>query len=299
MGSSRPRLPAVLPGPHRSLPRLLAASCWITLAFLLACDGSAMAQTQTPHHLYDRGPGVATSLFGNYIQEREAQLYVFYEYYRNTDTYTPKELGYKLDKEYDGRTTRHEFLVFGAYGFTADFAVEFEAALYDSVTLRKDPDDPSKQPKAFTESGTGDTETSLRWRLWQETTARPELYGYLKIVFPLQKDKKLIGTQDWEFGPGLGIIKGFGWGTLKLAASAEYTKADGDWSPSVLLEYLKRFSPSWRGVLAVESSGDEVEGIVEAQWFFRSNAVLKMNVAAGLTEPAPDFAPEVGVLVSF
>jgi len=39
--------------------------------------------------------------------------------------------------------------------------------------------------------------------------------------------------------------------------------------------------------------------IGEAQWFFSRVAVLKLNCGFGVTEKAPDIAPEVGVLFRF
>jgi len=49
----------------------------------------------------------------------------------------------------------------------------------------------------------------------------------------------------------------------------------------------------------VEGDQDEVEQITEAQWFLRPNIYLKLNNSFGLTSKATDWAPEVGVMVSF
>jgi hypothetical protein len=65
------------------------------------------------------------------------------------------------------------------------------------------------------------------------------------------------------------------------------------------LEYLKRLSPRWRGVLAVEGEQDEVAAIAEAQWQLAPKALLKLNNGFGLTSKAPDLAPEVGIAFSW
>jgi hypothetical protein len=65
------------------------------------------------------------------------------------------------------------------------------------------------------------------------------------------------------------------------------------------LEYLKRLSPRWRAVLAVEGEEDEVAAIAEAQWQIAPHALLKLNNGFGLTSKAPDLAPEVGIAFSW
>jgi len=74
-------------------------------------------------------------------------------------------------------------------------------------------------PGRIRESGLGDTETNIRWRFQKETEARTEVTFFFKSVFPLQKDKKLLGTQDWEFSPGVVLTKGFSFGTSEAQYS--------------------------------------------------------------------------------
>ncbi|MFC1523410.1 hypothetical protein ACFL6N_01335 [Thermodesulfobacteriota bacterium] len=54
-------------------------------------------------------------------------------------------------------------------------------------------------PDEISESGLGDVEGQIRWRFMEEDQSRPELFTYFETVFPFQKDKQIIGTQDWEF----------------------------------------------------------------------------------------------------
>lgn len=65
------------------------------------------------------------------------------------------------------------------------------------------------------------------------------------------------------------------------------------------LEYLRRFSPSWRIYLGVEGTGDEVELITEAQWHMSDSIFVKLNNAFGITSKATDWAPEIGIVFSF
>jgi hypothetical protein len=177
-------------------------------------------------------------------------------------------------------------------------AVEFEAAVI-SARLDKSPADPTAVPARIEESGMGDVEGQLRWRWATETATRPEIFSYFETVFPLQKSRRLIGTQDWEFKLGSGIIRGFAWGTMTVRLAAEYDGAEnvieaGEFA----VEYLKRLSSALRVFLGVEGSQDEIEAIPEIQWFLRPHIVLKLNSAFGVTSKATNWAPEVGIIFS-
>lgn len=251
--------------------------------------------------LADRGDGIHTSLFGTYVREKEFLLYVFYEYNINHDAeYQPSELGFSGDEDFTARRVEHEALVFIAYGFAPDWMVEFESALYTRVTQEKSADDTSAMPNSLTESGLGDTEGQLRWRFLHETETLPEFIAFLEVVFPLQRNKVLIGTQDWEFEAGVFITKGFSWGTLGLKLSLAYdTGEDKLELGEYAIEYVKRLSDDWRLVLSIEGEQDEVQFIVEAQWQIARGIVLKLNSGFGLTPKAEDWSPEIGLLFSF
>ena len=248
----------------------------------------------------DRGSGIPTSMFGTYVQPRELLVYPFFEYYRDADAeYSPNELGYGLDQDYRGRYRANERLLFIGYGISSRLAVELEAANITAVQ-EKTPDDPSAMPDSVRESGLGDVEGEVRWRWTTETDRRPELFSYFETAFPLQRTRYLIGTQDWELKLGTGIVRGFSWGTLMLRVAAEYDAEDGSVAlGEYAVEYLKRLSSKLRLLAAVEGDQDEVEQITEAQWFLRPNIYLKLNNSFGLTSKATDWAPEVGVMVSF
>jgi len=261
---------------------------------------AASAQEQLPVYLQDRGTGVPSSMFGTYIRRGELLVYPFYEYYYDNDMeYEPAEFGYGLMQEFKGGYRAHEGLLFLGLGITDWLVLELEAAVIDA-RLTKSEDDPSEMPDELHESGLGDVESQLRWRWAKETEQRPEFFSYFETVFPLQKNRDLIGTQDWEFKLGAGVIKGFNWGTLTLRTAMAYDGAEDKMEfGEYALEYLKRVSQLLRVVLLVEGEEDEVELIADTQWHISPGVFVRLNTGIGLTWKATDIAPEVGVMFSF
>lgn len=256
---------------------------------------------ELPYYLADRGKGVPLSMFGTYIESGQLILYPFYEYYYDRDAeYDPSEFGYgTAEQDYRGKYEAHEGLIFIGYGISENVAAEFEVAVI-SARLKKASDDTSSMPDEIKESGLGDVEGQLRWRFLNESESRPELFTYFETVFPLQKSKKIIGTQDWEFKLGIGATKGFSFGTLTIRTAAEYDRAEDNVAVGeYALEYLKKLSNHFRVFLAIEGEDDEVELIPEIQWHINDNVVAKLNVGYGLTSKATDFAPEMGVMFIF
>jgi hypothetical protein len=190
-------------------------------------------------------------------------------------------------------------LIFLGYGITEDLAVEFEAAVISAKQYRSD-DDLSDMPEKIEESGLGDVEAQLRWRLGREALGRPEFFTYFETVFPLQEDKRLIGTQDWEYKLGFGATKGYRVGTFTLRAAAEYSTEESKLEAGeYAVEYLKRISGLFRFYIGVEGSEDEVELITDFQFHIIENAFIRVNNAFGVTSKATDYAPELGVLFHF
>ncbi len=280
------------------------SACRMVLAAVavLAAGAPLGAQDpELPEYLSDRGRGLSTSSFGTFVEKGEILVYPFYEYSKTTAfEYQPRELGFVGSDDFLGKLVEHEYLLFLAYGISDRLAVELEGAVYTKATFDKAADDPSAVPAHLEESGLGDVEAQLRWRWQEETADRPELFSFLEVVFPFQKNEVLIGTHDWEGKLGFGVIRGYRWGTITGRATIAY---DGEESQVELgeyaVEYLKRVSPGWRLVAAVEGETEDVFLIGEAQWFFSPRAFLKLNCGVGLTEQAPDVAPEVGVLFRF
>lgn len=272
------------------------------LVVLVAAPAVLSGQTQTlPPYLRDRGTGVRMSMLGTYVRDGELLIYPFFEWYADHNLeYKPSELGYGLNRDYRGRFRASEGILFFAYGITPDLAVEFESAVI-TAELRKDQHDSATVPTRFRESGLGDVEGQIRWRVQRETEHRPEIYTFFETVLPLQRSRHIIGTQDWEFSAGFGLTRGFSWGTMTFRASAEYAReARQIDAGEYAIEYMRQLSPSWRIITAIEGTQvDEVTWLTEAQWRFARNAIIKLNNGWGLTPNATDIAPEVGVMFNF
>ena len=273
----------------------------LILSQIFIYDSSlVIAQNDLPYFLKDRGTGIATSMFGTYINEGDFIFYPYYEHYHDEDAeYKPAELGYTLNQDFRGRYRAHEGLIFLGYGITEQLAVEFEAAII-SATQYKSNDDPSDMPDKLKESGLGDVEAQIRWRWNQEDEKTPEIFNYFESVFPTGKKNSLIGTSDWELVLGTGVIKGFNWGTMTFRLAAEYVaEEDALEFGEFAIEYLKRVSKNFRFFLAIEGSGDEIEFITDLQFHIIQNAFVRINNAFGITSKATDYAPEVGILFYF
>jgi hypothetical protein len=264
--------------------------------------GSATVHAQEqPRHLRDRGTGVATSMFGTYINKGELLLYPFFEWYSDRNfEYKPNEFGHTGDTDYRGRYTASEQLIFIAYGVTQDIAIEFEAATI-AAELGKSARDPSTMPVEFEEYGLGDVEGQIRWRFRRETERRAEMFTYFETVLPLQKNKHLIGTSAWEHKLGFGITRGRSNGTWTFRTGVEWDGADKKFEVGeYAFEYLRRLSPKWRVFSMIEGNQiDEVALVGEVQWFMHPRAYLKVGTGLGLTPNATDFAPEIGIMFRF
>ena len=291
---------AIDPRSRHSTPPPAVRRILATLAMLLPGAG-ALPAAEPPPYLADRGMGISMSQFGTYVEPGQLLVYPFYEYTRTPRfEYHPSELGSVGEKDFLGRLVEKESLLYLAYGISPRLAVEFEGALHASTTFEKSPDDPSPLPARFSESGLGDVEGQLRWRWREETASRPELYSFLEVVFPLQRDRVLIGTQDWEGSLGFGALRGYSWGTVGGRVSVAWDAEDkrpeiGEYA----LEYIKRTSRRWRFVVLLEGESVEVSLIPEAQWTLSPHALLKLNCGFGLSEQSPDIAPEVGLMLRF
>jgi hypothetical protein len=272
----------------------------LALVIIMVYELTSMAQDDLPVYLKDRGTGLPTSMFGTYINKGQFLVYPFYEYYYDKDAeYAPNELGGHSDVDYRGKFVGHEALIFLGYGISDRLAVEFEAA-YMTATLTRSADDLEKPNGVVEESGLGDVESQIRWRWNNESQRTPEFFSYFETVFPFQKDKELIGTSDWEFKLGSGMMKGFRWGTLTMRLAIEYDAAEDVFeSGEFALEYLKRISPLFRFYIGVEGAQDEVELITDLQFHFNKKVMIRVNNAFGVTSKATDYAPEVGVLFTF
>jgi hypothetical protein len=277
---------------------LLLAATVLMAAFALA---PSAAGAQEPSYLADRGDGIRTSLLATYIRPREFVFYPFYEYTRTRNfEYKPSELGYVGDVDFEGKKYEREYLVFLGYAFTDSLLFEFESALRSTVDFRKAGNDTSNVPAQLRESGLGDTEAQIRWRLAKETETRPDITLFFETVFPLQRSKKLLGTQAWEFASGAVLTKGYSFGTLSLRGGVAYDRSDRKFKvDEYAIDYLKKLSPAWRVALSLEGHESELSIIGEVQYSLSKDAILKINSGFGLSNKDRAFAPEIGVLFRF
>ena len=269
---------------------------WVVTT-LLPLVNAVYAQDELPYHLHDRGTGQPTSMFGTYIDKNELIIYPFFEYYHDRNAeYAPNEFGGQSDTDLRGKYSGKEALLFFGYGITDRLAIELEAAYIDA-RFERSQDDPEVPGGIIEESGIGDVEGQIRWRWNKETAKRPEFFSYFETVFPLQKEKQLIGTQEWELKLGSGLVKGFTWGTMTVRLAMEYNTAEKVFEAGEFaVEYLKRVSSFFRFYVGVEGSQDEVEFITDLQFHLNRHIFIRVNNAFGVTSKATDYAPEVGVL---
>jgi hypothetical protein len=252
-----------------------------------------------PPYLRDRGTGIPTSQFGTYIRKGQILIYPFYEYYHDHNLeYEPFDFGFPSKREFRGRYRASEGIFFIGYGISDRLAVEFEAAII-SAELTTSRDDFFTVPEKLEESGLSDVEGQIRWRWNHESAKTPEFFNYFETVFPTGEKNSLIGTSDWEFKFGTGVIRGFRWGTMTVRVAVDYSAGEkkvgvGEYA----LEYLKKISDRIRFFAMMEGSDDEIALVPEIQWHFSRHMFLKANTGVGVTSKATDFAPEVGMMFS-
>ena len=164
----------------------------------------------------------------------------------------------------------------------------------------RDPTDLSGVPSKISESGLGDVEGQIRYLIRPEGDGKSAIFTYFECVLPLQEDKVLIGTQDWEFKIGMGSYKTYDFGTMTIRASVGYEfESEEAELDELAIEYLRKVSDSYRVYLALEGNMDEVELIPELQWTIKENMTLKAGAGIGLTDETTDFAPEIGLMFRF
>ncbi len=267
-----------------------------------ALQPAAAQSASQPDFLADRGDGIRTSLLATYIKPREFIFYPFYEYTKTSNyEYKASDLGLVGDVDYQGKKVDQEYLIFLSYAWNDSWMFEFESALHAKVKFTKAGNDPvAAVPRELRESGLGDTEAQLRWRYAKETETRPEITIMFQTEFPLQRKKKLLGTQAWGFGTGVILTKGYSFGTLSLRGQINHDRGDKETRfGEYAIDYLKKLSPQWTVALTLEGEESELSIIGEAQYAISKNATLKLNLGQGLTKKDRQTAPEIGVLFRF
>ena len=279
------------------IKRSVGFLCLALGALALWGGPAALFSQEEASFLKDRGAGVPTSMFGTYIQKGEWVVYPFFEYYLDHNLeYSPNEFGFTLDQDFRGKYRASEGLVFLGYGLTDRLVFELEAAVIHA-SLEKSPDDPTEMPAKLVESGLGDAQVQLDWMWSKETARRPGFFSYAEVVFPHHKTKYLIGTPELETKAGIGLIKGFRWGTITVRAAVEQAGGVFDLG-EIAVELYKRLSRKLCIYTGFEGTQDEIEFIAEVQWWLTDTVRFKINNGFGLTSKATDWAPEIGLMIS-
>jgi len=278
---------------HRevAMPRLLLA---ISVALLLA--GSLAAQS-------DRGPGIRTSMVETYVEPGQFIIYPFYAYsWDHNYEYQPSMFGIGLDQDFNGTYRTNEAQLFLAYGVADWLAVELEGSRI-IADFTKDPNDASGTPASLRESGTADIAGQIRLRLAPERGRRPEFFAAVELLPPQQSGSVLIGDEQWDVKGEIGAARAYRWGTMTFRTTIEYNRGDTHWDlGETSLEYLKRLSPAWRVLMAIEGgeggAPDDWTLVSAARWRVARGIDLKFVNGLGLFPKSTDWEAQIGVLIS-
>ena len=280
----------------------IAALCGIWL-----CHNPAGAAEVpgSPGYLRDRGPGVPTSLSGIYLTPGEWLGAASYQDLENRGfQYTPDDFGFADTNDYLGEYRFSGGFFFLGYGLNESIALALKVT-GGSTKLTKASDDPSAMPAEIKESGISEIAPELTWRFITENVDRPELYAFVSILIPHDRDKDLIGTQDWVVLPGIGLNRGFSWATLSARMNFEYDAASestldfGKWS----VEGQRRFSDSWwvsvglEGQVGGATNFDEAWQTAFIQWSPTPHIAVRFGSRIGLTQMTEGWTGEIGIVV--
>lgn len=271
------------------------------LALAVLTVPAAAQREPLPDHLRDRGWGQPTSLFGTYVAR--GQLIAFPYFARTSDgnmEYQPSEFGYSLNDDFRGRYQSNQAQLYLAYGLTDWLAVEVESSRI-RARLDKSPSDTSGVPARIDERGLADIEAQLRLRVARERGRRPEVFASVEILPPQQRGKVLIGDAQWDFKGGIGVIRGFRWGTMTFRTTVEYNRGDKHWDlGETSLEFLRQLSSATRLFLAIEGGEggalDDYALVSGVRWQVAKGVFFKFDNVFGLMSKATDWESQVGVL---
>ena len=252
----------------------------------------------------DRGAGVPASMFGTYVSRGQLLVFPFLAYTTDHNReYEPAQLGGGPDGAFLGKYKNSAAQIFVAYGLTDWLALELEGSVL-SATLDRSPSDPSGTTRRISESGLSDIEGHVRMRLARENGTRPELFAFLEVQAPSQRNKLIIGDDAWDLKPGIGAVRAFPWGTMSIRTTVEYNRDDTHWDlGESSIEYLRRLSPAWRvyaGIEGGETGGpDEWELNLGVHWSVTRLLTVRVDNGVGISAKANDWSPQIGVLFTW
>jgi hypothetical protein len=275
----------------------------VLIAVSIAIPGRAMAQlAPLPQHLRDRGPGLPTSLFATYVERGQWVLFPYAAYTHDGNMeYQPSALGYgSLNEDFRGEYWSTQAQFFLAYGVTDWLALEVETSRIHA-RFDKSPSDTTAVPARIDETGLADFEAQVRVRVAREHGARPELFASLEIIPAQQQGKTLIIETPTDVRAGIGVIRGYRWGTLTFRTTVEFNHDDQSWElGETSLEYLKQLSSAARLLVAIEGgeggAPDDYGLVTGLRWRLGPGVFLKFDNAIGLQSKATDLESQLGLL---
>jgi hypothetical protein len=244
---------------------------------------------------------VRTSEFQTYVARHQLLLLTSVAHTRDHNLeYNPLDWGYGMQVDLRGTFSGSSAQLFVAYGVTDWLALEAEGS-YLSARFGRSPSDTSATPARIRESGVGDFAAQARVRLARERGRRPEIWGSLEYIPAAHRRKVLIGDKRWDLKGEVGLTRGFHFATMTLRTSVEYNHVDHHWDlGETSLEYLRRLSPAWRIMLAIEGGEggamDEWTFVTAGQWRIASRCYLKFANGFGLASKSTDWEPQLGIL---
>ena len=272
-----------------------------TCALVLGISSTLFAQQQEPPHLRDRGPGVRTSEFQTYVGRHQLLLLTSAAYTKDHNLeYNPLDWGYGTQTDLRGTFRSSTAQLFVAYGITDWLAVELAGSSL-SARFERSASDTTATPSRIRESGIGDFAGQVRVRFTQERGRRPEIWGSVEVIPANLKRKVLIGDKLADAKSEIGLTRGFHFGTMTLRTTVEYNHGNHHWDlGETSLEYLRRLSPDWRILLAIEGGEtgamDEWVFVTAGQWRIANGCYLKLANGFGLMSKSTDWEPQVGML---
>jgi len=273
-----------------------------TLVLTLTVTAALAAQQQQlPPNLRDRGTGVRTSEFQTYVGRHQLLFLTSAAYTRDHNLeYNPLDWGYGDQTDLRGTFRSSSAQLFVAYGITDWLAVELEGSSL-SARFERSSLDTTATPARIQESGFGDFAGQVRVRFAQERGRRPEIWGSVEVIPRNMTRKVLIGDKLTDVKGEIGFTRGYRFGTMTFKTTVEYNHGDHHWDlGETSLEYLRRFSPDWRILLAIEGgetgAPDEWVFVTAGQWRIANRFFLKFANGFGLMSKSTDWEPQVGIL---
>ena len=246
--------------------------------------------------------GVRLSEFQTYIERGQFFVLPSVAYTRDHNLeYNPLDWGYGTQVDLRGTFHSSQAELLLAYGVTDWLAVELEGS-YVSAHFQRSPSDTGATPARIHDTGLADFAGQVRVRFSQERGRRPEIWGAVEVIPASQRTKVLIGDKLTDVKGEIGLTRGYRFGTMTLRTTVEYNHGDHHWDlGETSLEYLRRLSPAWRLMLAIEGgeggAPDEFVFVTAAQWRVARGMFVKLANSVGLMSKSTDWEPQLGLLL--